>query len=569
MKRAIIAAMLVTFVSAAASADDLTMRTEFGSPQYGTLEVHDSSGMTGKLTVASEAKSFDLVLGSTESASRFLGGFFTKDDGHRRATALHAKYSFAPSVSFGGGRRIFSETSLASGYMDAAYLDLGGHEPQFRFKELLYGYRQYIGFAWSIGRDISFDAKGGGSWSGSTLMDDYGSQDRWDNYSVGVSGSGFVRFSRMLRLRVEAEGKRTRYNPDRYFFVDTWARDYEFRSELTLGVSRRVDIAPLFNYTLFDLERNGRVDLIRPEFGVKLTMKDLIPFVSTAYVKGVYAPWRQQEGSESLVSVGAQVHEWNAELYARSIRQAFSDFELDNRIVGFQLAWKFGESRPDHKLHSMDDYGHAADQWAQFYRDNGLKDMPQLTRVQQAERLGTLRKRNEWSSLNLTWKQAPNGGSGFRYPDQTYNERGGDCDEQACLDGSMDRLNGYTNFTMGWWDLNKSYTGHAIELAQDPWTHEWFWNEYGQQYKIRGVGEGSTRDQVAKISLAQNQRFSALPVDTKSNNINYELIDCSIPGTYNTGAGLIAYGAMPYIYERPNVEYGYELFTQRNFLFGE
>lgn len=544
---------------------DIGWKAEGDLSSSGSLDVNIATNVSTSLTLTPDAKSFNLVLGSTDSLQRVAFGFMKKNDGHREAFGVRGKYSLVPSVPIGGGKTIFSETGLAIGSLDAAYLRQGGVERQFEFTELLYGYEQYAGLRWNVGRRNSFGIKGGGSWSGARLSDDYGSDNKWDNYGLVLSGFGHVSLSDRMRLKTEFDGKRARYNPDRYFFVEKWTTEYEFRSELAADVSRGLEVAPLFNYKKVDIERNRRADLIRAEYGGKVTMRGLIPMVSTAYVKGVYAPWRHKKGSESLLSVGMQEGNLSAEVYQRSIHDVYSSFVLDERVTGFQLAWKFGDIDSG-KLKGMDDYGYDRKQKFQFYRESGIQDATQLNRVQQAERLGTLRERNEWSGKNITWKMAPDNGWGFRYQDETYAGRAGDCDEQSCMNSSMDALNGYRSFTGAWWDFSKSYMGHAVELAQDPGTGEWFWDEYGQIYKVRNVGAGSSRDQVMREALKQNQRFSALPVNINSNSIYYSLIDCSQPNTYDMNS-FAWYGPMAATKERPNVEYGYELFTGRDFLF--
>lgn len=544
---------------------DVGWKAEGSLPLNGTLEVQGSTNTSFVLTLTPDAKAVDLIIGSDEGSHRTVVGFLKKNDGRRDAFAFRGKHSFIPSILIGEGKTIFSESGLALGYLDGAYLRQGVAEKQFEFNQILYGYEQYIGLRWNIGRKHFFGIKGGGSLAGSNLRDEYGSLNQWDNHSLILSGFGHALLSDQMRLKAEIDGRRTRYNPERYFFVEKWTTEYEFRSELAIDASRKLEVAPLLNYKKVDIERNRRADLARMEYGGRVTMKGLIPAVSTAYVKGVYAPWRHKKGSEMLLAVGIQEKDLGVEVYQRSIHDVYPSFVLDERIVGAQVSWKFGAA--DRKeLKGMDDYGNSRKQKFRFYRESGIQDVPQLTRIQQAERLGNVRKRNEWSGKNLAWKMAPDNGWGFRFQDDVYAGRAGDCDEQSCANGVMDAQNGYRNFTGAWWDFNKSFIGHGVELVQDSDTGEWFWDEYGQIYKIKNVGKNSNRDEVMREALKQNHRFSALPVDPNSDGIYYSLIDCSQPNTYNAG-WFTWYGNMPSTKERPNVEYGYELFTGRNFLF--
>ncbi|GEM_PF-4574966 len=567
MKRMmLLAAMMFTMVGAAVASDALSWKFSGGMPQYGTLEIKDPEGFNGVLSLTPEAKAFDLVVGSTQSHHRVGIGFLVKNDTRRKAFALRGKYSFIPSISIGRGKTLFSETSGAGGLLDAAYLTQGGVEEKFKFAQMLYGYEQYVGLNWNVGKKHSFGIKGGGRWSGANLKDDYGSVNQWDNYGMGFTGYGRMTLAKRLRLRAEVEGWRMRYNPDRYFFVEKWTEEYEFRSELSADVSPRLELVPMLNYKKVDIERNRRADLVRVEYGGRVMMKDLIPMVSTAYVKGVHAPWRHKKGSESLLAFGASSGDWSGELYQRSIHDVYSTFSIDERIVGFQISLRFG-GEPE-KLSGMDDYGRVRKNRFQFYRDSGIEDVPGLNRTRQAERLGTMRKRNEWSGKNFSYKFGIDDGPNFRYADQVYVERGGDCNEQSCHNNAMDIQNGYRAFSGAWWDFNRSFTGHAVGLAQDPDTGEWFWDEYGQVMKVRNVGKNSTREEVMKEALKQNHRFSALPLTPGSDGVYFRLDDCSQQGVYDSSP-FIWLGAVPASKERPNVEYGYELFTRKGFLFGD
>ena len=85
---------------------------------------------------------------------------------------------------------------------------------------------------------------------------------------------------------------------------------------------------------------------------------------------------------------------------------------------------------PDtYKIKSIDDYGVVLKDKYQFYTDSGNRDNKSLSRVQQSERLNTIRKVVEWSGNNLFTLMPAVGG--FRDADEVYKLRGGDCDEQS------------------------------------------------------------------------------------------------------------------------------------------
>ena len=215
----------------------------------------------------------------------------------------------------------------------------------------------------------------------------------------------------------------------------------------------------------------------------------------------------------------------------------------------------------------MDSYAYAKDRKYGFYRDSGTKDDSRLTLKEQAERLGTLRKRNEWSGQNLSWKSAPDDGWGFRNANEAYKERGGDCNEQSCLNSFMDTLNGYKSFELDYYDY-KSWEGHGVQLVQAPTNGQWFLDEYGVIYKIK-VDPKAPLEKVALEGLKQNSNFLTLQISRNGKDMYYEVYDCSNPLKYDSISKFISLSGVAPNYGRPQIEYGSELFTGRNFLLGD
>jgi hypothetical protein len=250
----------------------------------------------------------------------------------------------------------------------------------------------------------------------------------------------------------------------------------------------------------------------------------------------------------------------SAELYRKDVRDEYSTFVLKESLTGFRFAWKFGSS--ERKLKDADDYGNSLKYRHEFYRESGRQDNTSLTRVQQAERLRTLRMQNEWT-YNLSWVPET-----FWNTEAVYRKRSGDCDQQQCLNNTMHTLNGYRSYLGGWWDFRRGFVGHAVGLIQDPTNGEWFWQEYGLLAKVRNVSANTAPQQVFAEALKQNHSFSALPLDPRNTqNVYYSLINCNDPQSYQWLTGFNALGSVPSRRSRPNIEYGHELFTKRNFLF--
>lgn len=560
MKRQLLLAIISLWLPNSLFASDTGVRGEFGYPGYASFEVANSSwGTKLGVDITGDIQAVRIGVMSDDGIHGFSFKIIFRSVEPRRATALRGRYLLALPFYENRFSEFGSETSVALGYLDGEYvLPLNSYD--INASQLLFGFNQSLISRFFLGDQV-FGVKTNSRWSGASLMDDYGNLTQWDNYGLGASGFFASEISDWLKFALEAEAARKRYNSERYFFVEKWTKEYRFRSELVVSVNSGLDVIPLFNYRMVDIERNRRADLMMPEYGGRVVLKNVANTGSSAFVGGSYAPYLHREGNESVMFAGVNRGDLNAELYRRSIREIYSSFSYRHSLVGLRVSWNFGARD---KLPEISDYGRTAEEKYEFYHDgSGAEDNNSLSRVQQAERLGTLRERNEWSGKNLKYIYA----TGFRYQDEVYGKRGGDCDEQACLNLSMDALNGYRGYMLAWWDFNKSYSGHGVELVQDPSTGDWFWDEYGMLAKIRNVSPGMSKEDVAAEAIRQNHRFSALPVDSRSNRLYFDLTDCSQPNTYNALTSFINLKPFSRAKERPYIEYGSELFTGKDFLF--
>lgn len=541
------------------SAHEFGGKAEMISWNQGSFLIQDSSdGLKIGLDYTDNVKAINLFIDPNGNIHHFSIGFFSRKDGIRESFAGRGKYKLALPVVYGQYWRFSSESSFASGFLDAKYLTQKG-DPRFEFREVMFGFSQYF-INHLKSRDVVVTLKVGGELTGSTLSDDYGSLTEWDNYGFGFRSDISARLADSVKFQIEADALRKRYNPERYFFVEKWTNEFEVRSALVLSPHRKWDVIPSFNYKLVDIERDRRLDLKRPEFGATVVRKNVLKNGWNVFAKGLYAPWQHKRGQESILSFGVYSSTMSLELYRKDVRDEYSMFVLKDTLIGFQLAWKFNAF--DNGLKDVDDYGTGLKNKYEFYRESSRQDNTALTRVQQAERLRTLRKQNEWT-YNLSWTEEM-----FWDTDAVYQKRSGDCDQQQCLNNTMHTQNGYRAYLPAWWDFNRSFVGHATGVIQDPTTGEWFWQEYGMLAKVRNVNASSTVKQVVSEALKQNHRFSALPLNIKNTQgVDYTIIDCNSPQTYQWLTGFIPLGNVPYQWVRPNIEYGYELFTKRNFLF--
>lgn len=525
------------------------------------LDMPDGNGKaTLGIDVSEAVKSFNLLLQSAGSNNKVAFGLLSKEDGYRRTFALRGKYSFRFNMLERGNVAFVNEGDLVLGVLDGAYLIRTGGD-RFKFAQMIFGLRDEFVARVSVGNS-QFGARIGADVSAARLSDSYGSETAWDSFSARYGVFAESQLAENVSFRVNADGWRKKYNPNKYFFVEKWASEARISAETSFSLSDRVDLIPLFGYRRFDLERDRRTDLERLEYGGRLVYKTNSRADTKLFFNGIYAPWQHKSGSENLISAGVESKGLSAEVFRRQIKDSYSTFEIKERIIGARLAWKFGGVGQK----NMDSYGKTVKEKYDFYRDSGIDDNTSLTLKQQAERLRTIRKRNEWSGNNLVYKTATDYGWGFRYADEAYSGRAGDCDEQSCLNVTMDALNGYKGYTAAWWDF-KSWMGHGAAIVQDPTNGQWFFDEYGTIYKVK-VSPNASLAEAAKAAIRQNHMYSALPI-SDSADVYYAVIDCSDGKNYEWLTRLLPLGPLDSVERRPNVERGMELFIGRNFLFND
>ncbi|OGY67925.1 MAG: hypothetical protein A3H63_02735 [Candidatus Harrisonbacteria bacterium RIFCSPLOWO2_02_FULL_45_10c] len=555
-----LAVSIVFVFTLASTAGAVDFRSEFGSG-YGTILFSDdlniSSGPVLSLDFGENFVAAS-VAPISEQVNNFSLRFVAKNRTNRNGVAIRGKYLLSLPIGKTGLR---SESSLALGAL-SGYYSVQSQDNRFQNNQVLYGSSQYLKAV--FGSDSkSLIVRAGGFGSGSTIFDDYGSLAQWDSFGFGANGLFSGQFGGRAKYRLNGDLIRQQYNPERYFFVKDWTNELSLKSELTIPVGM-ADLIPSINYKKIDIERDRLVDLERLEYGGTALFKNLLGANRNLFAKAVYAPMLNRNGADTLGSVGVIGKDLNLELFQKVSRSNFSSFEARERLWGIKFSWKF--PNPEKSIPELDHYGYVRNRKSKFYVDSGLKDDSRLTLEQQAERLGTLRKRNEWSDKNLMWKEAPDDGWGFREARDVYADRGGDCDEQSCQNAYLDFLNGYKSYQLNWYDLDR-WIGHGVQLVQDPGNGQWFLDEYGVLYKVK-VDPNAPIEEVGREALRQNSRFTAMPITKDEKGIYYyEIDDCTQPGTYQYLTDWISFDEVPPQNIRPQVEYGYELLGGRRFLF--
>ena len=564
MKRWIAVLITLCLFSQGAFAAD-AWETDLGTPAYGSYTYNqDQFHFTADVSSLIKAMNVSLKIGDQH---KILFSFLSKHVGFRGATGARATYVGEFPLVRWNKWSLTNESRIGMGIISSRYIFPDGRAiPGTDFAHYALGAGNYLVNTFQTDH-ARISVRVGGEETGSQISDDYGTTSgQWDSYRMLAGADAAWRVAPELNLNTTASFARTRYNPERYFFVQDWAREYHGSMSIAWTPLPHWEIVPLLGYDYVDLERDARVDLNRPSFGMTLTRKHIVSAHDRLYVRGIYAPWQQMCGRDTLLAVGFSHENFGGEVYRRETDTSYSTFVEKDVMTGLRVSWRFGDS-PAHTSDGLKRYRSPERKYTFYYPSDLVTDDASLSRTQQAERLGNLRRRIDWSGQYLTWKEAPNGGLGFRYQDTTYAGRAGDCDEQSCLNNSMDRLNGYTAYTFAWWDYAQSYTGHAVELVQDPTNKQWFWVEYGMAYKLK-ANPNMTMEQIMREALAQNERFSALPIKDPGQT-HFELIQCDTQGTYTVVSPYYSLGTMTRSSDRPAFERGIDLFTDRNFVLGD
>src|SRR3989344_2653255 len=527
---------------------------ELGFPNYGVFSVYQPSVDADiEIDVSPSVKAFNFEQRPKEDRiHNFSAGFLYKDNGRLQATAWKGRYILqVPLVK----DLLKNEALAALAMMNANYFSQDRF-PRFKHWQFLYGISEYVSLGLGA-PEFYFRFKAGGEAVTATISDQYGSISDWDNYGFGIKSEMRIPLYGDSYFRAETDWLNKKYNLEKYFFTERWTKEFLWKSELLIIPVEQFALIPSFNYKEADIEKDGRSDLERYELGGELILGNILPDASIIF-KGVNSYWRHKKGVENLVAFGVYSEALSLEIYRKDTSDNYSAFTLEERLAGIKIGWKFGGK---HQLKELDDYGYFPQRKYEFYRESGLHDDSKLSLSQQAEYLRTLRRRNEWSGNNLDYKRSSSIYS-FRNVEEAYAGRGGDCDEQACLNSRLDELNGHKSVLFSWWADNKP-AGHTAQLVKND--GQWYLDEYGMIYKINGATADTDLKTLMLEALKQNNRFIALPIDNGQGG-DYESANCSQSGGYQT-INSYRFSNFQSDKHRPNIEYGSELFTGRNFLF--
>lgn len=454
--------------------------------------------------------------------------------------SFRGRYSFEFPLAQDSSGVLLSKSSVAFGHVKPELTGL----PEFN--ENLFGFRQNFTL---IKESSGFKLTLAPGWQTTVLnLNDFsGKFTKKDNYALEFNGALEAKINNLLTARVAADSLQKYYNQELYFFNEKVAKDRRFTLEGMISFPS-FEITPFIGYQKADIERNGAVDLEANGFGC-YARKSFSNF--NIFLKGGYAKFTNRKGNDirftgGVVCNSSSKRPLTIEFFARQFNDGFAK----DLTVGAGFVFGLDKLRGNNFVN-------------EFYVDNGNLDA-NISLEEQAKRLNSIRKRSEWTERNLHYEI----GQGFRDKDSVYSLRTGDCDEQANLNLAIDRMNGNKGYLLGWNDgISRA---HAAELIQDKIDGQWYLTEYGHIFKVN-VDKNADIQTVGREALRQNHIYSGREILNPDNATFAVYEDGSPPDIYidypEWAKKLGSVGPLPSERKRPQIEYGHELFTRRNFLF--
>lgn len=491
--------------------------------------------------------------GINENIHNIAFSFADNKSRHRHSTAVRGKYSAVIPIG-----KFFSESALAGGILDYTQKDFLDFPSIF-----LFGAGQHAGINLENSK-ARFSARAGGYVSGQTLSDNFGRLTQKNNDIIDISCSFDYLFPKKIfdengikildnsksnaAIHAEAFAERKRYNPGLYFFTEKNATDLGIKIEAIQKTnSNKMEFGPFFCYRRTNIERDGRTDRDSREFGIYAALND-IGLGFNPFARGSVYMFRPTGSNEIRFSIGADCNikgrNYSFEAVGKNLEEVVSGHK--EFAGGIKMTATFGKHQRKSELN-------------EFYTDSGKKDDDKLTLNEQAMRLGSIRKRNEWTGNNLAYASADSSNP-FHEEQEVYSHRKGDCDEQANLNRVIDNFNNNKAEVLLWFDGFDGFNGHGAELVQDKTNGQWFLSEYGNIFKVN-AGKNADIYEAGEQALKQNHAYTSLEIKNPEGTV-FLFQDSS--GYFSSGRGT---GPLPKM-QRPQIEYGHEtLIGIRDFLF--
>ena len=306
-----------------------------------------------------------------------------------------------------------------------------------------------------------------------------GSMNSFDNAAFEINLAGKFRLSDALALNsMLAKGVKF-YNHDKYFLLDdrnntSLVTSLEYRPNKEVSGDLLLKLQNM---------KGGEKDQNAVSLGIDLKAKGFS-------LETFLAKYPKENMSQFLVALGKDFRDFALQFYYTSEKN--SDFACLNRD-SLGIALNFGLE------------GKLADKSEKPY----ISGFRKIVSLDELAALDTLKRKVEYMS-QLSYKT---GESSMRMPDDVFNDKGGDCDEQAGLLsylGSIDKKSQDNIYVLNcfpiWERTGARMNGHAVNLIDSP--KGVFIQEYGVLFKV-DCDKNASIEEKTKKALAQLSEFTA------------------------------------------------------------
>lgn len=453
----------------------------------GNLTILDNL-MNADFALSPEQKDFVLKLHPGPHSLNF--GILLRTTPVRDNTFFHINYSYnLKMASF-----LNYKASIGIGFLDSSY---SGSRSILFIGETMTGARNYLEFV--LGPQNKKHTKI--SVGAGRIQEIWDDERGWDNLSLEARMQNYV-----LGITSDLRLSRKFFNEDRYWFIKRKNFiNYKLGPQFSIG---NFQLLPFGGLDIGEYDRDKYSNTLHGGLAINLQTSQK----QSWRLQLLYGIDWAQKTRTTVLSLGENIQKtkksgggtWEIFGLQRTgdpwQKETVGGAKITIQTLNFQ---KKNEGKPN--LPTPDDYRDSYKK-SDFYAEFGFQDNLNLNIYEQARRLNSLRLRNEWSGRNLFYSTA---GLPTQMPNMVYNNRTGDCDDQALLNTWIDRQNGYPSYVLSYWPSDLD-VAHAVEIVQDPRTGRWFMDEYGVLQEIK-VDPNAPLDVVAWEALKQGIRFSALP----------------------------------------------------------
>ncbi len=310
----------------------------------------------------------------------------------------------------------------------------------------------------------------------------------WDNYKTGYKLLGTVQVSDLLTLNAELNQEKTKFNKEKYFFLDD-LRETNYGIKFIFHPSSE-DIG----FSIFankNIKRGKEFDeeALNIGFGADFESLD----ATAKFITSI------GDENKTIISGSKYLFDRNAML------ELYANLGKNENFYGLRFVKYLGSRRKKDRLETkIEDYEKKP---FELFDDKSLGyTSPGDNFDEVVKNTNTLPK---IFSSGIHTVYGP-GTTTPRNPQETIENGFGDCDELAWKNSYLARLYGYKSWNVDYYDEDS--TGHAFFLVQDKDGRVYVTdNDHGVAMKVN-VNKNATKEEMADAALRQLSNYFAMPL---------------------------------------------------------